>query len=189
METTKLIRNSLLLCVFFFVISAILTSCCPDDTYNYLSDEETPIWGLADTLIYESNLGNIDTMIVISYRKILESDQSKDFCNPTTYTETASVSICKPYNPNDYFIYFYVIATKNRKSKKLSIDDRDFYFHDYIKSEDEISIRGNLYSNVFIIKDTHATPVFEHIYYNHKNGVLEYSYSTGETWTLKNINK
>jgi hypothetical protein len=167
------------------VLLYLLNSCCTNenDQYNYIPDENKLKYKVDDTLVYMSNNGLYDTMIVFKINQTFDYIEMYDFCGTRTYKE---------------MLIYYLKSTLNSDTNFIQLNYKDEFFLSWenisfsnrnpsrYKFYEELLINNILYKDVYEINPSLIYIDTLKLYYNPINGCIKYIYKNGDAWLLVN---
>ena len=188
----------------FFVRTAILTliisSCCyheydeNDFSFNTKELNHFSDYKIGDTLFFKSNLGDIDTIAIISYEK--EMHKECGFMAPrpvnSKWIEIKHLPIDKWHGTNrqepDHKIeivnqgLFWITKYPKEKEIEYSLNFKNFTHNDSIIGEflnDTLSLNDLIFSNYYLVRHSYPQRVtqakdIEIIYWTDKYGLTAY---------------
>jgi hypothetical protein len=208
-------KRVLLFKAMLTTLSILVYSCCPNK-FNMkdieFTDKELQLLGnyiIGDTISFESNLGDIDTITIVEIYE--ERHEGGNSCFFPTVGPYQIKQILVKHLPNDKYavnsqnleekmriIYQPIISTSKSplnsiKKAGYTIDFKNFTSFDNTLGDSS----KEFFINEKIIKNcnrlTHSYPErvinqndIEIVYWTAKYGLTAYSSKSGETWLIKN---
>lgn len=140
-EIRSLFKNIITVCLCLL----FMYSCCKDDKLVKMPDSQKYIYKNGDTIIYKSNLNNLDTFYVSAY-SIGSGDciNNEDWCKTKTCWESESMWACTKNNViNNEF------NKSNHNSSLIKWNGLKFYLSKDYPIIQSLNINGVNYSNVY----------------------------------------
>jgi hypothetical protein len=165
----------------------IISSCCKKDKYHYISDEDKLIYKVGDTLIYKSNLGNQDTVVIVQILQQFQATEDDDFCKTQNFHEFLEWQIeaipidtfCRyvtVYSGTPYISYVCWLGTSMRTHSDL-----------YYTIIDSMYMQNITFYNIFrSIKypDWQEPDNVDTLWFDKNYGVIKYSKINSEEYEL-----
>jgi len=180
--------------MFFCLPTMLLTACCwnSEDTYiNFKDDDQLLIYDVGDTLIYTSDLGNVDTFYVANIEEEWkdafsnEANSPENYCNTYTYDRYRDY-LFNTYPTNDKNVSISVFQDASGAFKFYSWHHMNCqYSYDHTEIIQSFELNNNTYQNIYYYNYTYAFPIW--YYFSKEYGLLKYCFDETETWTLSEI--
>jgi hypothetical protein len=196
----------------FIILTILASSCCSYDKNDFeFNNEELEHFSdykIGDTINFESNLGDIDTITIVDF-KTERNDNCSGFMAPMPlngkWVQIKHLPIDKWHGTSQdmatggkievvYQELFWITKFPTEKKTEYSISFRDFYSKsDTIIGEhhtDTITLNDLKISNYYIVRHGYPERVIEPknietLFWTDKFGLTAYKSKDGETWTKK----
>ena len=193
------------------ILILIISGCC-DRNYNEndfeFKTEELKHFSnykIGDTLFFKSNLGDIDTITIVSYEKEIHQECGMIAPRPVNskWVEIKHLPIDRWHGTSQeapdwktqvvYQGLFWISKYPREKEIEYTLDFKDFFHNDSIIGEfqtDTVSINNFMFSDYYIVRHSYPDRVteaknIEILYWTDKYGLTAYKSKNGEIWSKK----
>ncbi len=179
------------LLILFAIVIVFATACC-EDNYHRIPEEYKIVYEIGDTVIYKSNHNNYDTFICEDNRYLMHPGDAH--CITEVYEE-GNINFNHLNDSNNYYFYRYANLGYFRIH-----DFNDFSFENigdrpmsvtFNEHDSTFRIDSKIFNVVMVLTDTTITEEFDNlvnkIYMNHKYGILQYEYYSGEIFKIHKL--
>jgi len=174
------------------LVVTMVSACCPGDRHTYykFADDEMLAYKEGDTLVYKSNLGNVDSFVIQETSLIYDCwDDEVSKCPKTTCVAHRQIHFAQiPKGGSNSS--FYIASYAQFKTKHLTIEWKELRMQDNsLKKYDKMTVNGKEYSKVYYYLDSNifgrADTSIYLLYYCDRYLLLQYRQINGEVWNLQ----
>lgn len=195
---------------FSFIALILLTGCITrysPEEMEFTADELSVFaeYNQGDTIFYQSNLGDIDTITILNYDGEISDIKSSTFTSPmamnTKWLKIKHLPIDRWHGlhglDNPEIVYQNLISiNKNPEDKSMdyAVSFKNFYSisDDTIGTlkSDTLRLNDLVLENYFIINHSYPERIKKEkdiafLYWTNEKGLVGYTSKDGEIWTLK----
>ena len=170
--------------VFVLLLIIVLESChCKNKNY-LVPDDIKLVYKQGAEVCYKSNLGNSD---VFRIDHKIENNSETYYC----FWDVGGKSVNEEYI-RTFFVNIKTGNTDGILTRSYAFkDNKNLWYNsssgvsNYSNYYSELIINNTKYNDVYLDTNMIVTGKLKEIYFNLSYGILQYTYKTGEIWTLQ----
>jgi len=164
--------------VFFLMLSIafFVTGCCHEN-YYVIPEKDRIQCEVFDTIIFESNLKNVDTMFISSVNQFMDADDLYDECK--NWFQSIHVSYYKIKNDCDSS-FLYVAQRIRKEDKEFVTWAYNKAMAELIEDNQKFTVRGKVYKGCWKFSLDGKIIIL-----NSDFGIISYETEEGEKFELK----